>query len=101
MQYGSKRIDISGYVDIWKTIILLLISKSIAEEDRVISLFNKSNLGNLLDAIDEYYNKAFSPEIINALKIVDKSEVAAKLVCQHAGVVSRVMRKFNLQTPAE
>ena len=28
----SKRIDISGYVDIWKTIILLLISKSIAEE---------------------------------------------------------------------
>ena len=82
----SKRIDISGYVDIWKTIILLLISKSIAEEDRVISLFNKSNLGNLLDAIDEYYNKAFSPEIINALKIVDKSEVAAKLVCQHAEI---------------
>lgn len=39
----SKRIDISGYVDIWKTIILLLISKSIAEEDRVISLFNNSN----------------------------------------------------------
>ena len=74
----SNRIDISGYVDIWKTIILLLISKSIAEEDRVISLFNKSNLGSLLDAIDEYYNKAFSPEIINALKIVDKSEVAAK-----------------------
>lgn len=57
----SNRIDISGYVDIWKTIILLLISKSIAEEDRVISLFNKSNLGSLLDAIDEYYNKAFSP----------------------------------------
>lgn len=82
----SNRIDISGYVDIWKTIILLLISKSIAEEDRVISLFNKSNLGSLLDAIDEYYNKAFSPEIINALKIVDKSEVAAKLVCQHAEI---------------
>ena len=30
--------------------------------------------------------KLFSPEIINALKIVDKSEVAAKLVCQHAEI---------------
>ena len=82
----NKRIDISGYVDIWKTIIYLLLSKSITDDDKVVSLFNKSNLGELMEAIDEYYNKAFSPEIINALKIVDKSEIAAQLVCQHAEV---------------
>ena len=79
----SKKIDISGYVDIWKTILLLLVSKSIAEDDKVISLFNKSNINKLLSAIDEYYNKAFSPEIVNALKIVDKSALAAKLVSKH------------------
>ena len=39
-----------------------------------------------MQAIDEYYNRAFAPEIVNALKIVDKSEVAAKLVCQYAEV---------------
>lgn len=82
----SNRIDISGYVDIWKTIIFLLLSKSITTSDKVVSIFNKSNLDNLMDGIDEYYNKAFSPEIINALKIVDKSELAAKLVSKYAEV---------------
>ena len=44
----SKQIDISGYVDIWKTIILLLIAKSITENDKVVALFNKSNIGDLI-----------------------------------------------------
>lgn len=82
----NNKIDVSGYVDIWKTILLLLLAKSITSDDRVVSFFDKSNLEPLLAAIDEYYNKAFAPEIINALKIVDKSDVAAKLICQYAEV---------------
>lgn len=82
----NGKIDISGYVDIWKTIIFLLLSKNIADNDKVITIFNKSNLVDLMNAIDEYYNKAFSPEIINALKIVDNSEVAAKLVSKYAEI---------------
>lgn len=81
-----KQIDVSGYVDIWKTILLLLLAKSVTDDDKVVSIFNKSNLGELMLAIDEYYNRAFSPEIVNALKIVDKSEIAAKLVCKYAEV---------------
>ena len=79
-----KQIDVSGYGDIWKTIILLLLSKSVTDNDRVVSFFNKTNLYELTDAIDEYYNRAFSPEIVSALKIVDKSELAAELVSKHA-----------------
>lgn len=74
------RIDISGYTDIWKTILLLLLAKSITENDKFISTFNKSILPELMEAIDDYYNSAFSPEIVNAMKIVDQSEVAAKLI---------------------
>ena len=81
-----KQIDVSGYVDIWKTILLLLLAKSVTDDDKVVSIFNKNNLGELMIAIDEYYNRAFSPEIVNALKIVDKSEIAAKLVCKYAEV---------------
>lgn len=80
------QIDVSGYVDIWKAILLLLIAKSIKEDDKAVSRFNKSNLEDLIKAIDEYYNNAFSPEIVSALKIVDKSEVAAKLVCKYMEV---------------
>lgn len=81
-----KQIDVSGYVDIWKTILLLLLAKSVTSNDKVVSAFNRSNLDDLMLAIDEYYNRAFSPEIVNALKIVDKSEIAAKLICQYAEV---------------
>ena len=80
----TKRIDISGYVDIWKTILLLLLSKSVTEKEIQVSPLGKNCLPNLLRAIDEYYNKAFSPEIISALKIVDSSELAAKLICKYA-----------------
>lgn len=82
----NKHIDISGYVDIWKTIILLLLAKSITDDDKVVSIFNRNNLDGLMKAIDEYYDRAFSPEIVNALKIVDKSDIAAKLVSQFAEV---------------
>lgn len=80
----SGKIDISGYVDVWKSILLLLISKSITENDNIVNVFHRSNLAILMDAIDEYYNKAFSPEIVNALKIVDKSELVAKLISKYA-----------------
>ena len=81
-----QMIDVSGYTDIWKTILLLLISKSITDSEITSSIFNKSNLSNLLKAIDQYYNSAFSPEIVHALKIVDRSDLAAKLVCSYAEV---------------
>lgn len=87
--YELKRrnqIDVSGYVDIWKTILLLLLAKSVTDNDRVVSVFNKNNLPELMRAIDEYYNRAFAPEIVSALKIVDKSEIVAKLVCKYAEV---------------
>ena len=58
-----KQIDISGYVDIWKAIILLLLSKCVSDNSRIVSFF--SNHAELMNAINQYYNDAFSPEIIN------------------------------------
>lgn len=82
----KKEIDVSGYVDIWKTILLLLLAKSVSSSDRPVVPFQKGALDELMEAVDEYYNKAFSPEIINALKITDRSEMAAKLICKFAEV---------------
>ncbi len=87
----SGKIDISGYVDVWKSILLLLISKTITENYSIVNVFKRNNLPFLMDAIDEYYNKAFSPEIVNALKIVDKSELAAKLIFKYAEVGGNVV----------
>lgn len=79
----NKQINVSGYVDIWKTILLLLLAKSVTDNDKVVSAFNKNNLSKLMQAIDEYYNRAFAPEIVNALKVIDRSEFVAKLVFKY------------------
>lgn len=79
----SNKIDVSGYTDIWKTILLLLLAKSVKDNGKLVAAFNKSKINDLMDAIDEYYNKAFAPEIISALKIVDNSDIAAELISKH------------------
>lgn len=39
----------------------------------------------LKDAIEEYYDNAFSPEIAVALQLVENSGIAAELIAKHAG----------------
>ncbi|MCD7837762.1 MAG: hypothetical protein LUG65_02470 [Clostridiales bacterium] len=80
----QKNLDLTGYVGIWKVILLLLISKSITDNDKVVTAFTKSGIDNILAAIDDYYMNAFSPEIINVLKVIDESEIVAKLIFQHS-----------------
>lgn len=82
----KKELELTDYTGIWKVILLLLLSKSITEDDKINSPFSKSNLNQLMKAIDEYYMNAFSPEIVTALKIVDSTELAAKLVCKYSEI---------------
>lgn len=78
-----KQIDISGYVDIWKVILLLIFSDYITKQDVASLPFGFQHVRTLRSVIDEYYQKAFSPEIINALKITDQSGYMAKLISEH------------------
>ena len=77
---------LSDYIDIWKVIIYLLLSKKIADTEPVGFLdFPKSiKFRNIYSAIDEYYAKAFSPEIVNAINFVERSKRAAELISKHA-----------------
>lgn len=86
---NKKQLELTDYTGIWKVILLLLLSKSITENDKASSLFNKNNLNQLMKAVDEYYMNAFSPEIVTALKIVDSTELAAKLVCKYSEVIGK------------
>lgn len=91
----QKNLDLTGYVGIWKVILLLILSKSISENDKVVNLFNKSIISNLVNAIDGYYANAFSPEIITALKVIDESEMVAKLISQYAEIGGKAGSKYE------
>jgi hypothetical protein len=82
---NKEHLVLSDYIDIWKVIIYLLLSKNIIKNEPSSLLSPKAiKFRNVNYAVEEYYAKAFSPEIINAIKFVEKSKYAAELISKHA-----------------
>lgn len=79
----SHSLSLSDYTEIWKTIILLLFAESLAD-NLSSGWFNKGKqeVADIKKAIDEFYENAFSPELIVALQLVEHSEIAAKIVAR-------------------
>lgn len=81
---NQKNLQLSDYPSIWKVIILLLLSKSVEPSELDHNPFTKPRrLKALWAAIDEYYNRAFSPEILYALNWLENSKVAAEMVTKY------------------
>ena len=60
----GKHLVLSDYADIWSVIILLLLSQRIKEKEKSSHILgNVTKFRNINRAVDEYYSKAFSPEI--------------------------------------
>ncbi|WP_051958170.1 P-loop ATPase, Sll1717 family [Desulfobacter vibrioformis] len=58
--------------------------KSINEKELDHFAFSKSSkLKSILQAVDEYYLHAFSPEIISVLNFIENSKLAAELITKH------------------
>ena len=80
----KKHLELSDYTNIWSVIILLLLSKSINKSELDHFPFSKSSkLKFLLQAIDEYYLHAFSPEIMSALNFIENSKLAAEIITKY------------------
>lgn len=81
----EKCLNLSDYTNIWKVIILVLVSKRIYDEEGRDGFINKYiKFRGINRAIDEYYEDAFSPEIMNAIEFVDNASVSAGLLSKYA-----------------
>ncbi len=81
----EKKLGLSDYASIWKVIIYLLIADKIYDKEGSVEFFKRfGKFKALKDAIDEYYHKAFAPEIIQALQFVQESKIAAELLAKYA-----------------
>ncbi len=79
----DKHLSLSDFVQIWKVIICLLLAQQIVDHDAsLVGRFIK--LRNLKEAIDSFYENAFAPEIANALQMIERSEISAKLLVERA-----------------
>ncbi len=77
------RFTVSSYVEIWKVILLLLISDGVSNRFSD-TVFGFPKFHELKSAIDEYYHSAFRPEVDQSLDFIENSETAAKLVFKYA-----------------
>ncbi|WP_349970949.1 P-loop ATPase, Sll1717 family [Pseudomonas caspiana] len=94
----EKNLNLSDYTNIWKVIILLLISRHVYETEGKETLINKYIKFRAVNkAIDDYYDGAFSPEIMNAIEFVHDSSVTASLLSEYSSLegVSAVKKTFT------
>ncbi len=78
-----QNLTLSDYTDIWKVIIYLLLAEYIIRHESGSFLASFGRLRALKEAMDEYYQSAFSPEIMYAINMVEDSKRAAELLAKH------------------
>ncbi len=80
----ENHLQLSDYTSIWKVIILLLLARSVRPDELDHLPFSKNaKIRALNKAIDDYYQNAFSPEIVYALDLIENSKIAAELISKH------------------
>lgn len=90
----EKHLGLSEYTNIWRVILLLLMSKQVSvNENGLIPKFIKFRDLNL--AIDRYYHGAFSPEIIHALNFAEEAKLAAEIMSSFAKLSGEVKESFS------
>ena len=83
----NKNLELSDYPSIWEVILLLLVSQQLKDgETSFTTMRNYSSFEKLQNAIDHFYNNAFSPEIITAFNIIEKSELATEIFSKYLDI---------------
>lgn len=81
----EKHLSLSNYASIWKVILYLLVSSEILEKEKTLlsNIRQYKRFSALREAINDYNNGAFSPEIIQGLEFIEEDEVSAGLLFKH------------------
>ena len=99
----EKHLLVSDYAGIWKVILLVLLAKEVRDDDLQLGGLSKYlRFDALRNAIDGFYNRAFSPEIVNVFKMLHEEELAMEFFKESAksdsgdkGLVSFTENRFQ------
>lgn len=78
----ENHLHLSGYQSIWKVVLLLIIAGKIIENEGQ-GIFSFAKFLKLKHIIDEFYKKAFSPEISTAISFVEKSKASIGITAKY------------------
>lgn len=95
----KSELEVSDYTDIWKVIIYLLMANALIERDKKVGeLLQFPKFVALKNAIDEYYNHAFAPEIRNAMQFVEDTSRATEVLLKYNPVSIKQSDSGNTRT---
>lgn len=82
----ALHLTLTDYTRIWKVILLLLFAERISSREASTPSWwdNHVRFRGLKEAIDAFYNNAFSPEIVNAIQFAEEADLSARLLLEHA-----------------
>src|ERR1700733_6649606 len=92
-------LPLSQYSEVWRTLLLMAIATSILTESGTPEFLRRfTKLSALKEAIDEYYQNAFAPEIVKMLSFVESAELASKIIAKHMGSEAGVSGKTRTES---
>ena len=93
----AGHLPLSQYSEVWRTLLLILAATSILEASGTPDFLKRfTKLGSLKQAIDEFYDNAFAPEIVKILSFVESSELSTSLIAKYAAIEANA--KANTKT---
>ena len=94
---NKNDLELTEYTEIWKVILLLLLSKYIYDNKSLVRWYGKSKLNDIVKTIDKYYSNAFSPDIQTVMKVFDESAEIAKIVSKFGEVGESASSKIEYE----
>lgn len=92
----TEQLAFSDYVNVWDVLLLTLLSKQVKDgESSFTSMRNIAEYNKLEKAIDSFYQDGFTPELISAFNIVERSEVAANIIAERPVSKTEMSAKMN------
>jgi len=100
---NNHNLDLSDYTEIWKTLILLLFCEKLSKHLHAPWFGSgKAAIREIDSAINNFYESAFSPELVTALRIVEQNGIAAELFGKQGPVQAGMSANFqNLSENSE
>jgi hypothetical protein len=76
----EKQLPLSDYPAIWRVIILVILASNLKKDDISDKFSKNEKLEKIKSALDYYFHKAFSPELHQAIQVVENSSQIASLI---------------------
>lgn len=90
---------LSQYSEVWRTLLLISVATTILANSGTPAFLKRfTKLGALKNAIDEFYENAFAPEIVKILSFVSSSELASRLISKYMGTEAGISTKDKTET---